>query len=81
VDFAQITPRFDVIFNQRQQSFTIKHKTIILDPIVAKSFLNALDENIKRYEKRFGKIKLPKMKKLRKPSITETTVEEYGYHG
>lgn len=60
VDFAQITPRFDSVAGQRQQSLAIKHKTIILDPQVAKDFLSVLKENIGKYEKNFGSIKTPK---------------------
>lgn len=77
IDFTQTTPRFDVIINQRQQTFTIKHKTILLDPVLAKNFLNALNENIKRYEKNFGRIKLSK----RKAARAKPAVEEFGYHG
>ncbi len=60
VDFAQVTPRFDSVAGQRQQSLAIKHKTIILDPQVAKDFLNVLKENLGKYEKNFGAIKVPK---------------------
>ncbi len=60
VDFAQITPRFDSVGGQRQQSLAIKHKTIILDPQVAKDFMNVLKENLGKYEKNFGSIKTPK---------------------
>ncbi len=75
VDFAQITPRFDSVAGQRQQSFAIKHKTIILDPQVTKDFLNVLKENLGKYEKNFGTIKLPKAKKQKikaEKSVTET---------
>lgn len=74
VDFAQATPRFDSVAGQRQQSFAIKHKTIILDPQVAKDFLNILKENIRKYEKNFGIIKLPKTAKHQKEKA-EKSVE------
>lgn len=79
-DFTQTTPRFDLIVDQRQQSFTIKHKTIMLDPVVAKSLMEVLKENIKRFEKNFGKINVPKMKK-RLPKVSSASAESYSYIG
>ncbi len=74
VDFAQITPRFDSVGGQRQQSLAIKHKTIILDPQVAKDFLNVLKENLGKYEKNFGSIKVPKAEK-KSAKIEKSVIE------
>jgi hypothetical protein len=63
LDFTQITPRFDRLPSGMQQTMAIKHKTLIMDPIMAKSLLNILDENIKKYEKKFGEIKLGRKEK------------------
>ena len=65
VDFSQTTPRFDTFEDKSQQTFVIKHKTIVLDPQFAKIFSDILGQNIKRYEKNFGSIKLPKEKKAK----------------
>lgn len=72
VDFSQVTPRFDIIGNQKQQSLAIKHKTVILDPVVAKDFFNILKDNIKKYEKQFGTIKLPKNKKTKTKKLVKS---------
>jgi hypothetical protein len=63
IDFSQTTPRFDSFEDKNQQTFVIKHKTLVLDPQFAKIFSNILQQNIKRYEKNFGSIKIPKQKK------------------
>jgi hypothetical protein len=63
IDFTQTTPRFDSFEDKNQQTFVIKHKTMVLDPQFAKIFSDILQQNIKRYEKNFGSIKLPKEKK------------------
>lgn len=62
IDFTQMTPRFDNFEDKRQQTFVIKHKTLVLDPQFAKIFSNILQQNIKGYEKSFGIVKLPKQK-------------------
>jgi len=62
LDFVQVTPRFDRIGDDMQQSIVMKHKTIMVDPQVAKNILEILDDNIKKYEKNFGKIKVEKIK-------------------
>ena len=61
-DFVQITPRFDRIGSEMQQTLAVKHNTIIMDPIMAKNILGILEENIKKYEKNFGEIKIRKRK-------------------
>jgi len=74
IDFTQTTPRFDNFEDKQQQTFVIKHKTVILDPQFAKIFSEILQQNIKRYEKNFGTIKLPKEKKVKeKIEKVETT--------
>ena len=62
VDFSQTIPSFDNIGGNMQQSFIIKHKAVILDPQFAKIFLDLLQKNLQKYEKKFGKIKIPKPK-------------------
>lgn len=59
LDFKNITPRID-IRNKDFQPLVLKHNAIVLDPWTVKSFAEALNENIKNYEAKFGKIKTPK---------------------
>lgn len=63
IDFSQTTPRFDSFEDNQQQTFVIKHKTIVLDPQLAKILADIMNQNMEKYEKSFGKIKTPKAKK------------------
>lgn len=65
MDFTQTSPRFDRIGESNQQTIVVKHKTLVMDPALAKVFMNVLKENLDKYEKKFGKISVPK-KKARK---------------
>jgi len=72
VDFSQTIPSFDNVGGNMQQSFVIRHKTVILDSQFAKIFFDLLQKNIKKYEKKFGKIKLPKKRKAKKKQTVDT---------
>ena len=80
VDFSQTTPRFDNFENNYHQTFVIKHKTIVLDPALAKMFLDIIGQNVDRFEKNYGKIKLPKADKKAKEKIerAESTTRYIG---
>jgi len=60
IDFSQTTPRFDNVAGNMQQSLVIKHKSIMVEPQFAKILMDLIEKNVKKYEKNFGKIKLPK---------------------
>lgn len=66
IDFIQASPRFDQFGDKNQQTIAVKHKTIMMDPALAKIFLNVLKENVGNYEKKVGKITVPKRKKQKK---------------
>jgi hypothetical protein len=80
IDFRQSTPRTDHIDGKEHLSVVIKHRTVALDPILAKDFLRILKENVDNYEKQFGEIKIPKPPKNMKPqtnnkkNISKTSV-------
>ena len=65
MDFTQSTPRFDNIAGQMQQALLVKHNAIMMEPRMAKIFLQTLTNNIKAFEKKFGKLDMPKRKKKR----------------
>ncbi len=44
----------------------------MLDPQFAKIFFDLLQKNIKKYEKKFGKIKLPKKRRAKKKETLDT---------
>ena len=60
IDFSQTTPRFDNVGGNVQQSLVIKHKSVMIEPQFAKIIMDLLEKNVKKYEKNFGKLKLPK---------------------
>ena len=66
-DFVQVTPRFDRVGPEMQQSLAMKHKTIMVDPTTAKNILEILKDNLEKYEKNFGKIKIQRRKAKGKP--------------
>jgi len=67
LDFTQTSPRFDFNGENLQEALVVKHRTIMLDPMVAKDFLSALHENVAKFEKAFKKIEVPKQKKHSHP--------------
>lgn len=80
LDFQQLTPRFSKIgAGEPDHKLFLSHNTLILDPEVAKDLSRILADNIKNYEKKFGKIELKKSKKpvIKKPDLVEYT----GYIG
>ena len=77
IDFTQTIPTFDNIGGRAQQSFTIKHNTLILEPQFAKIFLEILQQNLKKYESKFGKIKMPKQQKSKVKEMTQTEGTRY----
>ena len=72
INFKQATPRIDSVGDQKKQTLMVKHNSIIMDPDLAKVFLNILKENIGNYEKKFGKIEAP-----RKPVRKGEAVSEF----
>ena len=66
-DFVQVTPRFDRMGQEMQQSLVVKHKTIVMGPVMAKNILGILKDNLEKYEKNFGEIKIQKRKTKSKP--------------
>jgi len=83
-DFVQTSPRFDQIGESNQQTLVVKHKAMVMDPALAKIFLKVLKENLERYEKKFGKITIPKKRSSVKKGaskaakVTEATSKYIG---
>ena len=48
-------------------TLAVKHKTIVMDPLMAKNILGILKDNLEKYEKNFGEIKIQKRKTKSKP--------------
>lgn len=75
LDFKKSTPRFDQDPESGQATtIFVEHNTLVIDPAMAKELLDALKDNIGKFEKNFGVIKKPKMPKLK----AEKKVKEPG---
>lgn len=72
-DFTQSVPKFDVVNGKMHQTVCVKHKTIVMDPALAKDFMKRMHDNMGKYEKNFEKIKLKKGRKRKPPVSTVTT--------
>lgn len=68
LDFKQSTPRMDSIQGKEQETIAVKHNTVLVDAKFAKSFMETLKRAVTNYEKKFGKIDLPKKKKKKEES-------------
>ncbi len=64
-DFKQTVPLIDQGEEQGRISFVTRHKSIIMDPYLAKELMFILKNNIEKYEKQFGEIKLKKAQKAK----------------
>lgn len=80
LDFKQNTPRIDQIQGKSQETIAVKHNVIIMDVRFAKIFLNTLQKSIEGYEKKHGKIEIPKPTK-KKGKTEVVTGKEEGYIG
>ncbi len=78
LDFKQSTPRMDSIQGKEQETIAVKHNTILMDSRFAKSFMETLKKAVANYEKKFGKIEVPKPKKKdTKKEESVTSSESY----
>lgn len=79
LDFKQGVPRTDPTPEGiDQRTIVIKHNVVMLDVLLAKAISEHLNNNIKSYEKQFGKVNLPKQKQVNKQKKDST---EEGYIG
>ncbi len=57
IDLKAITPRMDIA--SQPPRMVIRHNVVLMDPHFAKEFLSVLQDNIGKYESKFGTIKKP----------------------
>lgn len=82
LDFKGAYPQYTP---DNKQTVVINHKVVLMDPYIAKDFLNILKLNIERYEKQFGEIKKPvqikkaekEMRELQKQAAIGTEAPSY----
>jgi hypothetical protein len=78
LDFAQVTPRMDMIDGKQVLTYMVKHNSVVIEPRQAKVILNLLKENIEKYEKRFGKINVGKQDEETKKSHAKKFADYIG---
>ncbi|OYT43076.1 MAG: hypothetical protein B6U88_01935 [Candidatus Aenigmarchaeota archaeon ex4484_56] len=78
LDFTQITPRIDIVGGKQIVSYITKHNAVVLEPTQAKIFLKLLKENIDKYEKKYGKIKIPEGEKSERKSLSKKFADYIG---
>ena len=73
IDFIQHSLRFNPGINGGEPKHTViaKHNVVVMSPLVAKSLLNALKDNLEKYEVNINKINLPKPLKGKKKGKEE----------
>ena len=81
LDFKQSTPRMDSIQGKEQETIAVKHKTMLIDARFAKSFVETFKKAVDNYEKKFGKIELPKKPKVKKKEEENVASAEESYIG
>ncbi len=59
LDFKNITPRLDI--GENAPRMVLRHNVMVMDPYFAKDLLRVLQENIDKYEKKYGQIKKPEV--------------------
>ncbi len=59
LDFKNITPRLDI--GETAPRMVLKHNVIVIEPYFAKDLLRVLQENMEKYEKKYGQIKRPEV--------------------
>jgi len=75
MDFTQVTPRMDMIEGKQVLTYVVKHNSIVLEPKQAKMVLNLLKENVEKFEKKFGKIEVPRVEAEAKKSHAKKFAE------
>ncbi len=81
MDFKKTAPRIDRIGGDQRQSLMTEHNPVILQPQAAKMMMKILENNIEKYEEKFGEIKLPKRKKKEDIETSEANTESHNYIG
>lgn len=78
LDFTQTSPRIDIVQGKQVITYVIKHNPIVMEPKQAKIVLDLLKENISKYEKKFGRIEIPKGKEIKKEGLAKKFSEYIG---
>lgn len=78
LDFRLVYPQFAP---DNTQTAMVLHRTVLFEPYHLKEVLGVIQDNIDRYEKEYGKIKIPeavkKAKKKAKSRVITSSAPEY----
>lgn len=75
IDFRRSVPQLDIGEQGEVVTLVTHHRLVLLSPVVAKSLVKVLRDSVDKYEKSFGKIKLPKQKK--RPPVNSKNQDKY----
>jgi len=59
LDFKKTAPRIDQVGDDQNQTLVTEHEPLIIQPEAAKMMLRILENNVEKYEEKFGEIELP----------------------
>lgn len=59
MDFRKTSPRLDQSGTDNIQTIVSEHQPVVMNPERAKAFSKMLEENIQKYEEKYGEIELP----------------------
>lgn len=76
IDFRQTIPKLDQIENSRQETIYVEHNSVVMNPYIAKMLMNLLKDNIEKYEKKFGEIKIVESKSEKEEKFS---TKDFGY--
>ncbi|MFP4045556.1 MAG: DUF3467 domain-containing protein [Candidatus Aenigmatarchaeota archaeon] len=57
LDLKQQTPRVVQDADDHKQKIKVHHKPVMMNPLLAKKLSHVLNQNLKKYEEKFGEIK------------------------
>ena len=82
LDFKNSAPRIDIRADQGSIPIKVTHNTVMMDTWLAKRFYELLGEHIKKYEKEFAKITIPKqIEQAKQQGPVTSTPTKPGYFG
>lgn len=83
LDFKKTAPRIDQVGDDQNQTLVTEHNPVLLQPKAVKMMMKILENNVERYEDKFGEIELPdfeqKEETMEEPS--EAKAENHTYIG
>ncbi len=82
MDFKKTAPRIDRLKDEQSQTLVTEHNPVILRPQAAKMMLKILENNVSKYEEKFGEIEIPEITEKKDINErSEANTETHNYIG